>query len=193
MASDIHALLESILEQLRRLNRPVVTLLEPELSDAEIRQLTSSLPFPLPDEVTELFAWRNGTKRGAAPFQDMALFPVWFLPPIEQAVEEYRGLTVGLADFWPADSFPILFSGSGDYLGVRCRTAPGGTGEVNSYRLGNTEAIIECSGLKEMLQTVLASYEEGVFFVDADGDFDVDDERFAEVARRFNPGLERWK
>lgn len=56
--------LERILEWLEKYRPYDVSFLQPGLSKAEIEVITKDLPFKLPQEVCELYQWKNGTTKG---------------------------------------------------------------------------------------------------------------------------------
>ncbi|HEY6556225.1 MAG TPA: hypothetical protein VI072_03090 [Polyangiaceae bacterium] len=56
--------LDACVAHLARLGCPVVNLLQPGLTDAELAQNETQLPFLLTEEVRTLYRWRNGTRGG---------------------------------------------------------------------------------------------------------------------------------
>ncbi|MEG3975079.1 hypothetical protein QT970_10715 [Microcoleus sp. herbarium8] len=57
--------LERILKGMQKYDAPIASLLQPGLSFWEIEEKVRVLPFRLPQEVYELYQWRNGLIQGA--------------------------------------------------------------------------------------------------------------------------------
>ena len=53
--------LELIITHLKRLQRPVVDALQNGLSIEEIASRARPFPFQLPEELKQIYMWRNGT------------------------------------------------------------------------------------------------------------------------------------
>lgn len=190
--AEIKDLCEAIVSERDKLNLSLSPYLNPGLSEKSVKALTSDLPFKLPKTVFDLYSWRNGTKEGKIPFGKMWLFPIWYLATAERAVSRYHGIVEALEDFWEPRYFPLFLSGAGDYMGIVCSKTKTDDGEIVCYRQGDTEVAVEYANLNVLLETVLASYQAGAFTVNDAGSLAVDSSCFATIARKLNPGVQRW-
>lgn len=75
--------LDQVLIRWAQLVPPVVPGLKPGLDRGTIDELTKPLPFTLPEEVYQLYAWHNGTV-------DSDLFPFYYLLDLKDALWHYE-------------------------------------------------------------------------------------------------------
>lgn len=76
--------LEKILDVWKQDRADFIELLQPGLNIQDIQQYVSNLPFQLPQEVYQLYHWRNGVQ--ILEFHDISLDFIpgfWFLPLAE--------------------------------------------------------------------------------------------------------------
>src|SRR5215216_26851 len=85
---NLHAKLDQFITVLRAHNYLVDDPFQPGLSRTEIADLARALPFTLPEEVYQLYTWRNGTKADI----DLSLFGDHIFIPLEQAIQESRDI-----------------------------------------------------------------------------------------------------
>jgi hypothetical protein len=85
---NLHTKLDQFTTVLRAHNYLVGDPFQPGLSRAEITDLARTLPFKLPEEVYQLYTWRNGTKADI----DLSLFGDHIFIPLEQAIQESRDI-----------------------------------------------------------------------------------------------------
>lgn len=160
--------LKSILHHHVRLNTQIPGRLNDGISLDEIRRQSESLPFALPEEVEQLFQWRNGTNIEEGDLLDARwFFPGFYFPSLQEAirvVHERRG-----APQWREGWFPV------------------------GFLHGEPEQVVEYESLEAMIKTLEACFAEGAFFLDDRGVLDMDDEHHREIAHRFNPGIEEWQ
>lgn len=192
MASEIHSLCDKILSHLAALKRPFPELVQLPLTDAEFQSQAAALPCVLPDSAGSIFTWHNGTRSALG----MDFFPGYGFEPLVDAIDSYHSMCnvpelIELG-YWNDHLFPLFASGAGDYYAIRCSDTPVPDGEVVSYEF-SIGTYVEFVSLEAMLRTLDASYEAQVYFVDDNGRLKCDKPRFCEIARRFNPGVERWK
>jgi hypothetical protein len=104
--TSIVELLDQVLEELRRLESPVIGLLEPA-SSVDLVELES-----LPDEVREFYSWRGGTKYSRDSLVSDAYFIPGYWYPSVQAASAYKSAFVDVDV--PGNWFPLLLSDGGD-------------------------------------------------------------------------------
>src|SRR5262245_2101243 len=111
----IAALCDEFVARLDRLGRPTSRLLQPGLSREAIGEMCSSLPFPVPDSVVELYTWRDGIPwDGRATFGDMWMFPTYFVTSLSTAIKCYSELVETndeFPGFWDKNWLPVFASG----------------------------------------------------------------------------------
>ena len=183
MLADI----ESGLDRLRR--RTLLAALEPGLAPSRTRSLLSACGLPHSGQVEALYAWRDGTEAaGVESVDDIHLFPGFYLLALEDAVANYR--TFVTDQRWTTGWLPIFANGGGDFY---VTDLSGDTvGVVRHFRIEETEHPIEFLTIHDMLMTIAAGFRRGVFFVDADGYFEMDDLAFGFLAAELNPRVPWW-
>ncbi|MEM6752416.1 MAG: SMI1/KNR4 family protein [Cyanobacteria bacterium P01_C01_bin.38] len=127
-----------------------VDVLQPGLSYEEIDKRVADLPFKLPEEVSQLYQWRNGTCEGEEDFSKF--FSGYAFLSLESAIEEYEELN------WKFHWFPIFYLDSRDYLIVLCQSED--LAPISRIYLGGGEdGELLFSSLTEMMQTIANNYE----------------------------------
>ncbi|MFD4478434.1 hypothetical protein ACFWPU_20330 [Streptomyces sp. NPDC058471] len=171
-------LLDGIQEQLSMLRRPVASdLVRPGLPETELNQ---TLGDRAPSEVKEWFSWCDGTRRRTGQTVDAAAFiPGYIFPSVAEAgrVRQLGNPDLDMMGEW----FPILLSASSDlYAAVwKDETFVGVAGV-----LVGADTEIEFLSVLEMLQVQLSAYTSGAYFVDDEGEFEVDDTLLDSVFRQ---------
>jgi cell wall assembly regulator SMI1 len=189
---DMIAKLDLILAHLRRLGRPSADLLQPPLTLAQIERLATRLPFALTTEVETLYQWHNGTRAQTGDdLDDLHFFPGFYFLSLEEALETY--VEREDADQWRKGWLPIFANGAGDFYVVPCKRKKVSSTPIIGFLHGEPDQIAEYESLEAMIQTLEACFREGVFYVDDDDTLEMDDDRHAELAQRYNPTLEAWR
>jgi cell wall assembly regulator SMI1 len=184
--------LDQVVAHLTRLNRPVVKLLQPGLSAAEVARVEATLPFALTEELRAVYRWRNGTLANEGDeLEDLWFFPGYYLPSLQEARESYEGK---LDDRnWRKGWWPLFEDGAGDFSVVPCKKKAADRAPVIGFLHGEPEMPIEYLDVTTMIETLADCYAQGVFFLGADGSFEMDDDRHELIARRHNPGVDAWQ
>jgi hypothetical protein len=152
-------------------------------SDQKVLEMTSALPFAIPDSVVSLYAWKDGTQEGQAPYNQMWVWPWYYMLPLERAIESYSSLSKIRP--WKSNLFPLFKSSGGDYFGVACQKDRTDDGEVFLYMQGDPKLRPKCSSLSKFLQFTLACFERNAFFT-ANGNFDMNDDSCDAIATEFD-------
>ncbi|AFY53194.1 hypothetical protein Riv7116_0600 [Rivularia sp. PCC 7116] len=131
-----------------------VDVLQPGLSYEEIEIKVADLPFKLPEEVYELYQWRNGTCEGEEDFSKF--FNGYAFLSLESAIEEYEELN------WKSYWFPIFYLDSRDYLVVSCKSEE--LAPISRIYLGGGEdGELLFSSFTEMMFIIANSYESKAY------------------------------
>jgi hypothetical protein len=187
----VKALLDDIVAELRRLGREeVVGRLQPPLDESIVVGRLHEVEVEPTREVVDLFGWRNGTHASTGMLlDDLHFFPGFYFLSLAEAVISYRRFRDD--ERWDRSWFPLFANGGGDFYAAVCR--PGElTSPIVGFLLGQPEHPVEYETLTAMVNTLLAAFREGVFFVEG-GALEVDDARYAMLARRHNPNVALWR
>ena len=182
--------LDQILERHTRLGSPLSEHLQPGLSADEIRKKIAVLPFKMPDEFVELYMWRNGIP---ARDQEWVSFMVYhrFLP-LEEALDIFQETHPIIEHFYENPDWVMTFmDSSGDGYGISAVKESVSTAPVVFLFEGEGVNIV-FESLAQMLKTMVASFEAGVFSLGGDGDLETDFDKLGEVAHKLNPAIQYW-
>jgi hypothetical protein len=81
--SELTDALERILDFMQQYPTPQDIFLQPGISRTKIEELTNVLPFSLPQELYDLYSWRNGGYSGRGSIAELEFLP------IEKAINHY--------------------------------------------------------------------------------------------------------
>lgn len=166
--------------------------LQPGLRPEEIAAIENDLPLHFTDELRELYGWRNGTVvEKSDSLGDIHFLPLFYFLSIEEALEIYR--VYRNSDEWKHSWFPIFSDDGGDFLVAECSKENTSTSPVIYYFHDDPEKTAEYQSITAMMQTLDSAFDEGAFFLDADGWIDQHEDQYREIARRFSPRLDIWK
>jgi cell wall assembly regulator SMI1 len=110
------------LEQfLKDSNPDVLAYLQPGLTNEEIASKVSAFPFRLPEEVFDLYRWRNGTRLDpSATLGELGIWLCYHFLSLEDSISTY------LTEAWKYDPrvqknwFPLLSDDGGGFYFVEC-------------------------------------------------------------------------
>ncbi|PKL76994.1 MAG: hypothetical protein CVV27_07420 [Candidatus Melainabacteria bacterium HGW-Melainabacteria-1] len=149
--------------------------LQPGLGPAEFKALTTGLPFALPPQLAELYAWHDGQTA------ESVLFDYFSFYPLATALGEYQQLrTVSQqleADhgfgFWPEGRLP-LFGFEGEYFVLDCvPDALDGSHKLWFHFIEDSPRYW-FNSLEQMLEFLTQAFEKGLYRLDADGQCSAD-------------------
>jgi hypothetical protein len=182
--------LDQILDWHTRLGSPLSAHLQPGLIENEILKKIAVFPFKMPEEFIELYMWRNGTPardQGWVSFMEYHRFL-----PLEEALDIFRETHPIMQQFYEISDWVMTFmDSSGDGYGISAVKESGPTAPVVFLFEGEGVNIV-FESLAQMLKTIVASFEAGVFSLGGDGDLETDFYKFGEVAHRLNPDIDYW-
>jgi hypothetical protein len=90
--------LNILIDSLRSKGITKVDNLSPGLTRSEIEDKTVHLPFQLPEEIYELYQWRNGLRTDIPENESPFLFRDQYLLSLDEALTNYEELLQGLSD-----------------------------------------------------------------------------------------------
>jgi SMI1 / KNR4 family (SUKH-1) len=173
----------------------------PGLPEAQIQEMVERLGLPCPQEIIDLYQWRNGTQR---QFEFIGYPPEFCFTPLEEIVEiyeEYRS-TEALAVFdtiSPYDAtinslaaldihenqklLPFLWH-QGDIYTVVAST---NESYVLYDHVEDGEPRLIFDNLTSMMQTLSVCYEEQVYYLSDEGSIEINNLEFSHIFQRYNP------
>lgn len=189
MTSDLNQIVLHIEIGLNRLGRvSLFNALQPGLHPEEISRQLNFAGFPDDADIETVYSWRNGTRTADVMLDEICFFPGFYLLSLEDAIANYRAFTSDSR--WGAGWLPIFANGGGDFYFVDMKGEPSGV--VRHFRVEEIEHPIEFLSLSEMMRTLAAGFDRGVFFVDRSGYLEMEDRNFVELAAECNPGVHWW-
>ncbi len=180
----------SVEATLAHLERKVVQLLRPGLSQGEIESRLAVRHFPSIEEVVDLYEWRDGTDATTGlALDDLHLVPGFYLLSLHDALANFDTFTK--SPRWNTSWLPVLANGGGDFLALDTSGSAGAT-PVHHLRIEESKHPIEYNSLADMFATFVAAYEQGIFYVDSHGYLEMDDNAYASLAAALNPTVPWW-
>ena len=166
--TNIKTLCNEILAQLSSLGRAASSTMLPGLSETAIGQLTSGLPFSLPQPAIELYKWSEG----ANPLSTIGpeFFPGFGMDPLSEMVAMYCELSIA-SDFPRFQNstmswFPLFRSEGTDFYGIRFDDASDQSHPI-LYDDSEAAPFIRFVSLEALLETILLCYQSGAYYVNA--------------------------
>jgi hypothetical protein len=137
-----------------------------------------------------LYSWHDGCRwEPEVTLGDMYMFPLCAFPPLRKMIGTYQELKS--SEFWEPRAFPIFEDGGGDYYTIdRLGEKVGRIRHVNNADPGPTRT--EFRSLLDMVNTVIAAYDRGVFYLGTDGYLGEDFDGFLNLAAEMNPRVRWW-
>lgn len=171
--------LERIQIWLEREAPDLASSLQPGLSREQMLQIMgpTSAKYQIPDEVVELYGWRNGQSQ-ALPFFDVLRFQSF-----EEAVE-YGNLVEEYFD----GTFPLMIFQELCYdAGYQARCGANREKIAPAYRWDHGNERIETESVAELLTAVAEGFESGVFRLNGSEQFDTDENGWDSILVRHHP------
>ena len=83
--------LDKILDYYYKYNPDIILCLQPGLNRREIDELLDDIPYTIPEEIYQLYGWRNGmSKKGIINYGYLAFAKAKGFRPLEEAVKYYK-------------------------------------------------------------------------------------------------------
>ncbi|MBV6627981.1 MAG: SMI1/KNR4 family protein [Rivularia sp. (in: Bacteria)] len=183
----------------------------PGLSDAEIREKLASVELELPEEIYELYRWRNGVEDGED--SKSVIYPCMEFMPLDEAIEYYEDFIenfINLLDERDEDCqdvFKLLDSSQVNIYGNKlifpfCRSNCSFCAVLLSEEQQQHSMIIDIAdelslsviyrSLTSMMQTLAEYLETGAHYLDEQQEYYLngDEEKMLPIFQKYNPGLE---
>jgi cell wall assembly regulator SMI1 len=187
--SRIRPMLEEIATRALAIGINCAGNMNPGITLAEAKSVCQDLPYELPQDVIELYLWRNGVRLEGQSFE-MRIVPKFYFRSIEVSIETTTAFACRADDpemQWKPSWFCLCTDLGGDCLSL----------ETNrSEQFGRIFAVTEIAepfpafwSFDTMLLSILECYRAGVYFLDEDGTLAEDYEPADSIYRRFNHGL----
>lgn len=191
MPADLRTSLDGILAHLVTLDRPVTQVLKDGLPEGHAASRASGAGLVLPTDVANLYEWRDGTlDYPGAILDDIHIIPGFYFPSLDEALANHAVFRDDTR--WNPAWLPLLANGGGDFFAVDCSGNPGSWGHVRHFMLGDPEHHVLYLTVASMLETFVAAFDRGIFFLHPSGYLDADDEAYAALARSMNPEARGW-
>ncbi|MEM6402325.1 MAG: hypothetical protein AAF757_19205 [Cyanobacteria bacterium P01_D01_bin.116] len=180
----------------------------PGLSDAEIRKKLANVELELPEEIYELYRWKNGVEDG----EDFkSLVPSIEFVDLDKAVEYYRNFREKPVKVFCKEDYQNVFEKLDDkqlniYGNYRqlfpfsCFNGRHYYAVLLSKKQQQHSPIIDISfhlelksiyrNLMTMMQTIAEYLETGTHYLDNDGFLDGDEEKMLPIFQKYNPGFD---
>jgi hypothetical protein len=185
--ATISGILSQILNHTAKVNPSLRDILQKGLSKTQLKEKIRTFPFCLPQEVEELYQWRDGMPADVDNF----LFHDHYFPSLDKAIAEYQmnlsWRVIGDDDPTIVPNLLPLFSFQSAFYGVYCGSKE--QDEAPIYFVHHGEELVY-ENLTTMLSAILECYETGAYRpVMQDGSVStiVDEQRVAEIKLRWNP------
>jgi cell wall assembly regulator SMI1 len=158
-------------------------------STDEIRRNLDMVGLKSSESLETLFGWHDGTDTSDAILDDIHMFPGFYLLTLDDALANYGAFVDDPR--WQRGWLPLFANGGGDFYVLD--SVEVGDGPVRHFRIDEMEHPVEFSSIASFLAVIATCFEGGVFFVDASGYLEMDDQAFAAVAGRVDPTVQWWK
>lgn len=192
--------LNMLLQILKKNNSPVVELLQDPISRSEIDLLIEKLNIDLPDEVYELFGWRNGVLTPEEYFLGQTwIFPLGGFFPIQNSIGQYNYYTEN-DEYWKKSMFLLFESGGGEMYLIECNKSSPQFGMIFKHSDGaiDYEVIISAyDSLRNLITTIVECYKEGAFVCNPKTGVRIPDMKanrlHISICKKNNPKSDLWK
>ncbi len=177
----------------------------PGLSDAEIREKLANVELELPEEIYELYRWRNGVEGG----EDLksVVYPSMEFMHLDEAIEYHLGIVenVNILDeedfqsifelldanqvdiYTDKNLFPFLRSNC-----VFCAVLLSKEKQQHSPIIDISDALdlsLIFRSLTSMMQTLAEYFETGAYYLGEEDYLNGDEEKMLPIFQKYNPGL----
>ncbi len=173
--ANIQQLLESIANYMAQVDPELLTALQLGYSP---EQIASVIPFTLPAEILELYAWHNGTNN-----EYKKLFYYHHFLAIEAAYQIYQEFT---SEAYEPFLFP-LFDFMGEYYMVQMDATRDDYGSIWFVFQGSGQVY---DSLTTMLAAIEECYATGAYFIQ-DAEYEPDEPKVAAIKAKWNRC--RWR
>jgi len=198
--SDLTTALNRIMNWLERYKPDFADTFLQGLSRKEIEEMTKDLPGKVPEEIYELYQWRNGVRK---EYHQAVVYPIPGYLPLEKSLEAFEDFTDGF------DEEPFQFEGKWlfPFLQANCSHCAILLGsETQSFSpvidiADEFGLSLMFNSLTSMMLTLAEYFEMGAYYIgekneeaggrdeEAEGFICPDDDKMLPIFQKYNPGL----
>jgi SMI1 / KNR4 family (SUKH-1) len=193
--SDLTNALDRMLNWLRQYKLSDISLLQPGLSNVEIDKLIENVPLQLPQDIRELYQWKNGTKIVGDHANFSCIFETWAFYPLDIVIDAYKhtlklyeNTYTPMFGFDSVDALNIFFSVEPTNMGyiIFNDKVPEASVIIFQYCTGgDCYPIIKYASLTDMMLTI-AEYYENAYYISNNGALTLDDKQALGIWRKYN-------
>jgi cell wall assembly regulator SMI1 len=188
--SAITTYLTQIMDEAHKLGVDIEGNMYPGASIEEIKKATRALPFDLPEDIVELYLWRNGVRLKGQSCE-FRIFPRLLFQSINVSVETTR-ILISSSDEplvrWRKTWYSLATDLAGDYYALDATRDGQARGRIFAV-MEATDPYPAFWSFEAMLLSVLECYRMGTYFLDESGFLGEDREMSDTIYRAINRGL----
>ena len=163
----------------------------PGLTNEQIETAVKHIPFELPEEIYELYRWRNGTKQT----HDCEFYPAMKFLTIEKAVKLYEDIATndGTEEeirFEGYKLFPFIVTDN-DFTNILIKDKQEKFSPVIYFYAEDCETEIAYSSMTNMMLTIAECYETGAYYLSEDGFVEENKPKVAKIFRKYNSDIKK--
>ncbi|KAA2242532.1 SMI1/KNR4 family protein [Chitinophaga agrisoli] len=161
-------LLTALQQELTRVYPPVVAQLNAGASDQAIQETEQQLGFPLPEEVKNLYRWKDGINIGQEiPFKAHFMSSFGYFASLAEAAETYQ-YSVKENKELREKMFQLFSDGQGNLVLIDCDEPSKDYGKIllfDPFAVDekHTGLTVLYDSLPAFLETMIACYREGIY------------------------------
>lgn len=161
----------------------------PGLTNEQIHAAVKHLPFELPEEIYELYRWRNGTEAE----HDCVIYPAMDFLTLEEAIKFHEDIatlenTELEIRFEGYKLFPFI-ANDAEISNVLVKDKPEKTSPVIYFAHEDCEPEIVYSSLTNMMLAIAECYEAGAYYLAEDGFVEQNEIEAAKILRKYNSDI----
>lgn len=161
----------------------------PGLTNQEIQTKIQHLPIELPEEIYELYCWRNGTEGR----HNCEFYPALNFLTLEKAVKLYEDIvtldnTEEEIKFEGYKLFPFITTDA-ELTNVLVKDKQEKSSLIIDLYLEDCEPEIIYTSLTNMMLTIAECYETGAYYLSEDGFVEQNEAKATEILRKYNPEI----
>jgi hypothetical protein len=193
-------LYEQLLLELERAKSPVLSYLQPGISKKDVDNILKleGIDISLPDEVYDLYGWKNGIydeEANTRSLGQLTLFTLGIFVSFNIAAVDYRERAVQY-NYWPRGLFPLFGSGGGDYYLIDTNKQSVNFRMILFYSPSNPSfqgTVSAFDSLDSCLRSIIECYREKVYYIEPGSPyFESGDGEWA-IRRKHNPRSEYYR
>ncbi len=189
MSKITHHLLEIEVEA-SKLGVDLAANMNPPSTAGQVAAATKRMGIELPNEILDLYRWKNGVRLNGQPWE-IRMFPRFYFLSLERSIETTNLLVATVGEKysgWQDSWFALCSDLGGDYYAINTARIDETFGRVFSIQ----EECVPFAAFwsfETMLRSVLECYRAGAYYLDEDGLLQEDKEKAGQIYRQFNKGL----